>query len=444
MTFLAPGLFLASVAVASAVVALHFIVTRQPRAGILPTARFVPELPATATARATRPSDLLLMLLRVALVLAVGAGLAQPVVKPTRGEDARVILVDVSRSVADVDALRDSVRSVYRPQDALVVFDSAARILAGDAGDSIAVLSPSTKRGNLSAALIVAMRAGSSLRESADSLELVIISPFVVEEAGPALDSVRALWPAGARLIVAGRGETQPGSPGATDMRRAEIRDATPGDPLSVTAGLASVAGGATVVRTGSAAFDSASAVALIDWPALARPRGASPRQVVDTIGGVTADFTTVVARFERKWIYSADSLAGGEVIARWIDGEPAAVEWRNDSGCVRSASIPVPVAGDLPIRRDFVRLFATLAAPCFANREAVPMDASVLAALAGDGGLAPREVFRPRGDVRSWLAPWLIALGLAAAVFEMFVRRHTVIATRESTRDNARMDSAA
>ncbi len=444
MMFLAPGYFLAAFAVAAAVIALHFIVTRQPRAGILPTARFVPELPATATARATRPSDLLLLLLRVLLVLAVGAGLAQPVVKPSRGEAARVILVDASRSVADIDALRDSVRSVYRPQDALVVFDSAAKMLAVDPGDSIDVLSPSAKRGNLSAALIVAMRAGSSLRESADSLELVIVSPFAGEEAGPALDSVRSLWPGGARLVVAGRGEPQPEPAGALSLQRAEIREATPADPLSVTADLTSVAGGAAIVRRGLSDADSARGGPLVDWPVSARPRGASPRAVADTIGGVTADFTTVVAGFERGWIYSSDSVAGGEIIARWIDGEPAAVEWKNGDSCLRSVSVPVPIAGDLPIRGDFVSLFGILAAPCLGEGEAVPMNESLLATLRGNGGLVPREAFRPRGDVRSWLAPWLIALGLVSAVIELFMRRRPALATRESTRDNVRMDSAA
>jgi hypothetical protein len=76
MTFLAPGFFFASLGISAAIVALHFIVTRQPRAGILPTARFVPDMPANATARATRPSDLLLMLLRILLVLAAGTALA--------------------------------------------------------------------------------------------------------------------------------------------------------------------------------------------------------------------------------------------------------------------------------------------------------------------------------------------------------------------------------
>ena len=110
MTLLAPGFFFASLAVAAAIVALHFIVTRQPRAAILPTARFVPDTRATTVARARRPSGLLLMLLRVLLVLAAGAGLAKPVFESSRAASARVILVDVSRSVRDSTEMRASVR----------------------------------------------------------------------------------------------------------------------------------------------------------------------------------------------------------------------------------------------------------------------------------------------------------------------------------------------
>ena len=172
MTFLAPGFFFASLAVAAAVVALHFIVTRQPRAGILPTARFIPDMPATATARATRPSDLLLMLLRVLLVLAAGAGLARPILKPSRGKEARVILADVSRSSKDSVAIRDSVRALYRTHDVIVAFDSSARVFSGDSTGSLHF---TQGRGNLSAALIAAMRSGSSLRDRADSVALLIV-----------------------------------------------------------------------------------------------------------------------------------------------------------------------------------------------------------------------------------------------------------------------------
>ncbi|MEP6905130.1 MAG: BatA domain-containing protein, partial [Gemmatimonadales bacterium] len=72
MTFLAPAFLWGAIAVAAGIVALHFIVTRQPRASVLPTARFVPDSPATAIVRDARPSDLLLMLLRVLVVLAAG------------------------------------------------------------------------------------------------------------------------------------------------------------------------------------------------------------------------------------------------------------------------------------------------------------------------------------------------------------------------------------
>jgi hypothetical protein len=130
MTFLAPAFFYASLGVAAAITALHFIVTRQPRAGILPTARFVPDMPATATARATRPSDIPLLVLRVLLVLAVGAGLAKPVIKPSRSATARVVLADVSRSVGDISAIRTAVDSAYREGDVLIAFDSSARIVA--------------------------------------------------------------------------------------------------------------------------------------------------------------------------------------------------------------------------------------------------------------------------------------------------------------------------
>src|SRR5687768_10484541 len=204
MTFLAPGFLFASLAVAAAIVALHFIVTRQPRAGILPTARFVPDTRATTIAPAKRPSDLLLMLLRMLVVLAAGTALAKPVLTPSRGAEARVILVDVSRSARDSMAIRDSVHAYYRSGDAVVAFDSSTRLLAGNVADTLGALSPTSKRGNLSAALIAALRAGSSLRDRADSLELVILSPFAREELDAATDSIRTLWPGKAKLVRVG------------------------------------------------------------------------------------------------------------------------------------------------------------------------------------------------------------------------------------------------
>ncbi len=426
MTFLAPGFLFTALGVAAMVVALHFIVTRQPRAGVLPTARFVPDLPATATARATRPSDLLLMLLRVLLVLAVGAALARPVLKPSRKADARVILVDVSRASRSAPGLRDSVRSVYRDQDAVVVFDSAARTVSTNIADSIAGITASTRKGSISAALIAAMRTASGMRNRADSLELVIVSPFAEEELDAATDSIRKLWPGKARLVRL----VSTADSVARSVVPLELR-ATPGNPLQVSVSLARPLSkaGALIVRGDASATDlqmvSAEGRVLVEWLAGGRPRGTLSRSKADTIGGVIVDTALVIAPFERKWKFASDSLRDAHVIARWVDGEPAAVEWTSGKGCIRSVAVPVVGAGDLVIRDDFVRFVAALTGEC-SGRALEPMTPAAMASLTGTGGMAPRDAFRPRTDVRSSLAPWLLALAIAAAIAELIVRRRS------------------
>jgi hypothetical protein len=444
MTFLAPGFLFASLAVAAGIVGLHFIVTRQPRAALLPTARFVPDTPATTVAPARRPSDLLLMFLRVLLVLAAGAGMAKPMLTAGRGAQARVILVDISRSARDTIAMRDSVRAIYRNGDALVVFDSSTRVITGDISAGIDSLRPTIRRGNLSAALIAALRAGSSLRERADSLELVLVSPFAKEELDAATDTIRKLWPGKARLVRVDKSAVDAAAVGKLEI------NADVNDPLGVTATLAGqretgngqraagngqrAAGNGQRV-TGNALIDrgttplqsvspSRQGGALIEWPASTRPRFAVPRAVRDTVGGVMASESAVVATFERTWSYPSDSLPGGEVIARWVNGEPAAIEKPDGSGCVRSVAIPVTPVGDLVIRHEFVRFVASLSRPCAQITSLIPADPSVVAKLEGKAGLAPREAFQPVTDARSELAPWLFALALAAAIAELFVRR--------------------
>jgi hypothetical protein len=423
MTFLAPGFLLASIAVAAAIVALHFIVTRQPRSAVLPTARFVPDTRATTVAPARRPSDLLLMLLRVLLVLAAGAGLARPILTARRGVEARVILVDVARSARDSMAIRDSVRALYRSQDAVVLFDSSARLITERVDDSLAALGPTSRRGNLSAALITALRAGSALRDRADSLELVIVSPFAREELDAATDTIRKLWPGKARLVrfAAPAPDTVAAPSGLTISAAAD-------DPLAVAVGLAKTTATASGHIDRGNASSPLSGVApggpLIGWPASTRPRFAVPRAVRDTVGGVMAGDAIVVSTFARQWSFPPDSLRGAEVIARWVDGEPAAVEKPDGNGCARSVAIPVTPIGDLVIRHDFVRLVASLTRPCSQITSLIPADPTVVAKLEGMGGLAPRSAFQPLTDAHSDFAPWLFALAIAAAIAELFVRR--------------------
>ncbi len=432
MTFLAPGFLFASLTVAAAIIALHFIVIRQPRAAILPTARFVPDTRATTVARDARPSDLLLMFLRVLTVLAAGAGLAKPVLTPSRGAEARVILVDVSRSARDSIAMRDSVRALWRSQDALVLFDSSARLIAGNVGDTVAALRSTSTRGNLSAALIAALRAGRSLRDRADSLELVIVSPFARDELDAAADTRSRLWPGKAKLVhVGGSFADSAAFAGKLDIK------ADANDPLAITVGIARKASTAkafidrgidapTAPQAGKAgaATPRDRAGAQIEWPASGRPQGAIPRPVRDTVGGVMAGDAAVVAIFERAWTFPPDSVRGADVIARWVDGEAAAIERPDDAGCIRSVAIPVTPIGDLVIRHDWTRFVASLSGPCASVTSLIPADPVDVAKLEGKGGLAPREAFQPLTDAHSPLAPWLFALALAAAIGEIFVRR--------------------
>lgn len=407
MTFLAPAFVFASLAVAAAIVALHFIVTRQPRAAILPTARFVPDTRATTVARARRPSDLPLMLLRVLTVLAAGAGLAKPALTPPRGAEAQVILVDVSRSARDSMAIRDSVRAIYRDGDVVVVFDSSARTLSGNVVDTLGALAPTTRRGNLSAALIVALRAGSSLRDRADSVELVIVSPFSKEEFDAATDSIRALWPGSAKLVSVSQSVSDPAGLAPVLEIKAEASD-----PLQITLAL-------------SRATDNGQPdTGHLDWPSSSRPRFAVARNQHDTVGGVMSGESRVVSTFERRWMFPPDSLRGSDVIARWVDGEPAAIEKPDATGCIRSVAIPVSPVGDFVIRKDFVRLVSSLSHACTAFTSLAPADPNTVAKLEGKGGLAPRTAFQPLTDARSNLAPWLLALALAAAIAELFLRR--------------------
>ena len=130
-----------------------------------------------------------------------------------------------------------------------------------------------------------------------------------------------------------------------------------------------------------------------------------------------------VVSTFDRQWSYPPDSLHGAEVIARWVDGEPAAIEKPDGTGCTRSVAVPVTPVGDFVIRKDFVRFVSSLSRPCARTTSLIPADPAVVEKLEGKGGLAPRAAFQPLADARSDLAPWLFALAIAAAVAELFLR---------------------
>ena len=379
MTLLSPGFLYAALAAALATIALHFVATREPRAVALPTARFVPESTTHALVRARRFSDPWLLALRLLLLLSIGAALARPVRVPQRERIARVIIADRSGMPASDTEVRDSVRALYRPGDAVVAFDSAAHYTT--AVDSLPPAVTSVT-GSLSAAPVRAHAAASRIRAGTDSIELVIVSPLTAAEADRATPRIRATWPGRARLVRVASNTTRHG-----------------------------------VAPT-------------VTWNAGARPPRSVARRVVDSVGAVTAATDVLVAPFERRWEFPRDSLRGASVIARWVDGEPAAVEWpvAGDSAgrCVRSIAIPVDSTGDFVLHPAFLRLRDRLLGVCGAG--ATQPDSAVAASLAtmvaGSGPLARASAFPPGPSASSPLAPWLLALALVAALLELVVRR--------------------
>jgi hypothetical protein len=423
MTFLAPGFLVAAGLMAAVVIALHFIVSRDPRSVFLPTARFAPERPARARAQALRLQDVLLMLLRVALVLAVGAALARPVVHPPGRALARVVMADRSRSVASAGEVADSVRALLAPNSTLVAFDSAAEVVP--AADSIGMPGRSSGRGRISAALVVALRAASRLSDEADSLELVLVSPFTAEEIDDATDSIRALWPGSIRLVpVAARHHDEP--PPAIEFRGGAA------DPLRLALPVGSPgAANVRVVRDAMTAADTAWVTAgertLVLWPVAsdATSGARSTRAAPDTVGAVVAGGSVVVAPFARTVASGSRPPGGSRIVARWVDGEPAAIETPLGGGCLRSVAVPVTAIGDLVLQRRFGRLVATLTAPCGSFGTPTPLDSVERAVFAG-GGRAPTSstAIGRREEVPTPLARWLLALALLLAGGEWLLRR--------------------
>ena len=297
MTFLAPWALWVAGGVSAMVVALHFLASATPRTLLLPTTRFIPDRPANATARAIRFSDLLLLVLRVAVVMLVGLAFARPVPGGSRRAVGRVVMVD--RSPAESrDAAADSAHAYLRRGDFLFVFDSAAYALNGNnpiAGITAERLSGSEPASSLSAALVAAMRAASSLRGDADSVELVLVSPFWAHELDAATSAIRAAWPGRIRLV-----RIATPSPGHASVTYRNVQRASLNDPVRASLSFASHLDTGNF-KSDSVRIDRGSPMyadttwtqygrTLVRWPAALDSSGYPARTHVDTAGAVVSE----------------------------------------------------------------------------------------------------------------------------------------------------------
>lgn len=386
MTFLYPGFLTAAGLVSLGVVILHFLVTQQPRSDILPTVRFIPDMAARSTSVAIRPSDLWLLLLRVLMIMLIGAAFAQPQRKPQHKNVTRLVMVDASRAAADLAEVADSARHYTTGASAVILFDSTAHsVPIASVADSLRMIASrphSVRHGLFSPALIATLREASRVREGADSLDLILISPFASEERDAATNTIRALWPG--RIV-----------------------------PVRV-----SLASDSTLLK------QSASRNVTVQWADSGTNTFWTNRPSPDTAGAVRIGEVVLVYPFARRWRLAASLDSNTHVYARWIDGEPAGIERVSNGACVRSLAFALPTAGDAILRPSFVRFLDALKTPCGVSHDMTPMPPEEVAVLQGPEHLTPVSSVKPRITKENPYIFWLLLAALVLALFELLVRR--------------------
>lgn len=414
MIFLAPWALAIAGLSALGLVALHLVARQRPAVFLLPTTRFVPDQRTLVSRVAARPRDLLLLALRVLLVLAAGAAFAQPVLMPAHGGMARVVLIDGSRDASSADEAFERLRGILGQAvpTSIIVFDSIPSAILPTALDSAMRAPRSGAVGSLSAALVAARRAGATLAEHADSLQLILVSPLARRELDSATMRIRDQWPGAIRVwrsalrvdsSFAWRLEHElamedPLGPSVAAMRPAREEQVTRlirRAPVATDS--AFVRQGGTVVR-----WDSSSAT------------GAAPE-------GLVAGGDVVVAALGRR------AIASGMARARWADGTPAATERRIGAGCLREVGVAMPAAGDLALHARFQRIVRELLRPCGTLPVDTPADSGVILRLVGAStNAAPAAAMRQEKERSSTLARWLLVLAMVFALAELAVRaRH-------------------
>lgn len=383
MTWLAPWMLAGSALAGLVMAALHLIAWDRPAPAPLPTARFVPSAKDVPAARRRHLVDRWLLLLRLLIILLVGAAFAKPVLLPGRTGAQRIVLADESQVPA---AVRESLRVISRAGD-LVVRDSARGA------------------GSLSALLVRGIRAAAAARARADSSELLLVSPLLAESVDDATLAIRRAWPGRLRIVRVSIAAAPIPSP-----RRIDVRGPVD-DPVIAAARLVEAGGWhARLVRAPMNANDSTLARnggTVVAWPSSGG---------VAVEGALIGRTTVAAGPFARPQAPARSAL----VVLRWPDGTPAAHEEPLGAGCVRTVFAGVP-EGDVVLRPRFLALLRELAGPCASRAGRVGAGDSVVRALE-----APVPVRVAAADATEGvpLAPWLFLAAAMAVIAELAVRR--------------------
>ncbi|HEU4455238.1 MAG TPA: BatA domain-containing protein [Longimicrobium sp.] len=460
ITFGAPLLLLAGALAALVPLALHLIRRRPPTRAALPTARFLSE-DARTSVRLSRPTDLLLLALRMLLLLLAGAALARPRWLPAPEGTSEIVLLDRGAAMAPGGGWTRAVglaRRALLTEDGtargeLVLFDTAAvrverRRVTAALFDSLVAARPDAPRASYAAALGAILPAARELR-GADSVRVTLLSrprwsawsdglPLFRESTWRGAVALPDLGPApAAGDSAAGAGDAKRamvvGSPRAGQFA-APALEAT-GWSVRRADGIAPLPADSAGVYVVLAPSSPAVGAALAE-------RARAGATVLIGRAGATAEMGSVlpwtgIGRESRPggWMWigglrlSASDAARGQPkpgaipIAFWDDGRPAAVAARVGRGCVVFAATDLE-GGEMPFSAAYPRALDRLARGCdpSVGEGDAPLDAGARAVLRGSGpaALSASEIPGAGGGIP--LGRWVMAVALLVAIAETVV----------------------
>jgi hypothetical protein len=276
ITLAAPAFLLAGVLAAGVPLALHLVRRRPPHRAPLPTERFLSPDPRTAV-RVSRPTDLLLLALRMLLLVLAGAAFARPVWFPAARGTREVVLLDTGAGMGTawpraVAAARERVLGADgKPRGVLALFDTLAvpmRRIDERTFATLAAAPPTGAASRYSAALGAIPAAARELR-GADSVRVTLITAPRWGGWSDGLAALRrAVWP-GAIDLVALPASPSPDSVAPNPAPRRAVRltgDAGPSIPYARAALEATGWSVRDVSAAGAVSFDSAEMV-LVSTP---------------------------------------------------------------------------------------------------------------------------------------------------------------------------------
>jgi hypothetical protein len=116
-----------------------------------------------------------------------------------------------------------------------------------------------------------------------------------------------------------------------------------------------------------------------------------------------------------------------GRVIARWLDGTPAAHENVLGAGCVRTIGFDVPDIGDFVLTPSFQRLLSVLVGPCGGDGTVGIASDSAIEAIAAPSGVTSAAPPPDEYRAANRLAAVFISLAILLAAAELRFRRRGV-----------------